>query len=192
MRIFWFFHWRSLRKMPKHMHIHMYLYVNECKFMKPSLNSSKTTFFLKSNRFRDSSESHVNYPDLLINCLVQLFEPKTWTQSMWVMTIHKLHRYCIIDSFIKHIWNQFLCYRWTLFKSNGNSKMNINSDSNQEQYYRRNILGKVNAADCASYSHNLFIDYKLQLFFWAAVCCCVLTFLICLAICISIYIYFIR
>ncbi|KMZ09381.1 uncharacterized protein LOC27208795 isoform X1 [Drosophila simulans] len=84
---------------------------------------------------------------------------------------------------------------WTLFKSNlsataFNSKMKINSDSNQEQYYRRNILGKVNAADCASYSHNLFIEYKLQLFFWAAVCCCVLIFLICLAICISIYVYF--
>ncbi|XP_026838769.1 uncharacterized protein LOC113564631 [Drosophila erecta] len=68
--------------------------------------------------------------------------------------------------------------------------MQINSDSNQEQYFRRNIPGKVNAADFPSYSNNLFIGYKLQLFFWTAVCCYVFMFLIFLAICISIYVYF--
>ncbi|XP_039228365.1 uncharacterized protein LOC26534793 [Drosophila yakuba] len=68
--------------------------------------------------------------------------------------------------------------------------MIMNSNSNQEQYFRRNIAGKVNAAACSSYSQNLFMGYKLQLFFWTAVGCYVLVFLIFLAICISIYVYF--
>ncbi|XP_043660397.1 uncharacterized protein LOC122624769 [Drosophila teissieri] len=68
--------------------------------------------------------------------------------------------------------------------------MIMNSNSNQEQYFRRNITGKVNAADCPSYSKNLFMGYKLQLFFWTAVGFYVFIFLIFLAICISIYVYF--
>ncbi|XP_039499016.1 uncharacterized protein LOC120456321 [Drosophila santomea] len=68
--------------------------------------------------------------------------------------------------------------------------MIMNSNSNQEQYFRRNITGKVNAAACPSYSKNLFIGYKLKLFFWVSVGCYVLAFLIFLAICISLYVYF--